>query len=600
MDYESLLLQERKYKRLNKAFYISIVIATVLFALGIFLFIRFFVKIMFIRDSVIVLLILVAIPILAIIIINALLQNATKNLKVSLEKCVLNSLNITDWMFTNICDDTVSVKSSQAVDKYDEIKYFKEDEGRLPVATSIIQQKLAYSYKLSNFLKDNEYKNISMYKTIVSKIEKNLLYTNEYRVLVSYISPAGRKQNEKYLTLTPNRINELNSDKSILMSKSEYNKYVKEQSKELLNQKQHDYYERVNSIIDNANCNKELLVIRSDADELDKLIASLFDRIVNSIKKIKSVDSEEWDVLNRFISGIEDDVKKITDKNNAILEYYNSEEFSKLKTTCDSLMSSQKEFNDYIDEKAKSISSLFGTNIVREETEIEDEYNYIHPYKKSLTPFTAEVSATVFSSAENNPLEYVVKQFYPNKLLYPEQIQRLQLLVEELETLKEAKTIIENQKNEIKQYLCEVPDFIMKNDEDGFYSRLGFATINEKTLVVDYKFSYTSAGGKSQRSFTVPMTEETIISLIQLLENKLTFSAFAKEQRSLMTSKLRLQIKERDNFTCQFCGNSIDKEPNLLLEIDHKIPVSMGGITEESNLQTLCWRCNRTKGSKIL
>ena len=145
-----------------------------------------------------------------------------------------------------------------------------------------------------------------------------------------------------------------------------------------------------------------------------------------------------------------------------------------------------------------------------------------------------------------------------------------------------------------------MPGFILQNDEDGFYSRLGFATINEKSLVVAYKFSYTSGGGKAQRSFTVPMKEETIVELINMLENKLTFTAFAKEQRALMTSKLRLQIKERDHYTCRECGNSTYKEPNLLLEIDHIIPVSKGGFTEETNLQTLCWRCNRTKSNKLI
>ena len=93
-------------------------------------------------------------------------------------------------------------------------------------------------------------------------------------------------------------------------------------------------------------------------------------------------------------------------------------------------MESQREFNNYINEKAQSISKLFGTRVARNETVIEDEYNYIRPYKKSITPFTAEVSANVFASAENNPLDYVVKYFYPNKEQYPEQIQKLQLLVE--------------------------------------------------------------------------------------------------------------------------------------------------------------------------
>lgn len=126
--------------------------------------------------------------------------------------------------------------------------------------------------------------------------------------------------------------------------------------------------------------------------------------------------------------------------------YYASPDFSKIKDTCEALMSTQREFNEYINENVQSISTLFGTRVVRSETVVDDEYNYIRPYKKTITPFTAEVSATVFASAENSPLEYVVKYFYPDKKRYPEQIQKLQLLIEELETLKGAKQIIENYK----------------------------------------------------------------------------------------------------------------------------------------------------------
>ena len=61
--------------------------------------------------------------------------------------------------------------------------------------------------------------------------------------------------------------------------------------------------------------------------------------------------------------------------------------------------------------------------------------------------------------------------------------------MEELETLRDAKQIIENYKVEYQQYLGDVPNFIMENDEAGFYSRLGFATIDESVLTVEYKFS---------------------------------------------------------------------------------------------------------------
>ena len=174
------------------------------------------------------------------------------------------------------------------------------------------------------------------------------------------------------------------------------------------------------------------------------------------------------------------------------------------------------------------------------------------------------------------------------------------MLIEELETLKDAKRIIDNYKLEYQQYMDDVPSYVLENDEDGFYSRLGFANINENVLTVEYKFAYTSGGGMAKRTFTVPMTEETIIELIRALESKLTVSAFTKEQRALMTKKMREAIKARDNFTCCTCGNSIHTEPNLLLEIDHIIPVSKGGHTVEDNLQTLCWKCNRAKSNKLI
>ena len=304
-------------------------------------------------------------------------------------------------------------------------------------------------------------------------------------------------------------------------------------------------------------------------------------------------------VIGNFITHIEDDIRKVVSKNQRILEYYKSSDFFKIKETCEVLMSTQREFNEYITEKVESISNLFGTRVVRNETINDDEYQYIRPYKKTITPFTAEVSAAVFASAENSPLDYVIKNFYPNKGIYPEQIQKLHLLVEELATLKDAKKIIENYKKEYQQYLGDVPSYILDEDEAGFYSRLGFANIDESVLVVEYKFSYTSGGGMAKRTFTIPMTEETIVELIGALEGKLTASAFTKEQRALMTNKLREFIKERDNFTCCNCGNSIHIEPNLLLEIDHIIPVSKGGYTVEENLQTLCWKCNRSKSNKV-
>lgn len=66
--------------------------------------------------------------------------------------------------------------------------------------------------------------------------------------------------------------------------------------------------------------------------------------------------------------------------------------------------------------------------------------------------------------------------------------------------------------------------------------------------------------------------------------------------RSIMNGyyALRWQILERDNFTCQYCGQ---RAPDAKLEVDHKIPVSEGGKDEPDNLVTSCYACNRGKSA---
>ena len=525
---------------------------------------------------------------------------AFKLLANELESFVLQDLNLPEWNVIPYFDVYIPVKSRKALDSYDAIRYFKENREKLPGAQRALQTKLAVYDSVSSYLQDNPYKHRLFYRRVQKKMNGVLRNASAYRIRVDYISTAGNHLGIRDIPVSLAEMENMINDPTVLMGKGEYSKYLREQNKELTAQKQHNYYTKVNQVIDLANENRELLVNKNHQAELDNLISKLLDRTVNAIKRTKTVESEEWNVIDKVITQEESAVGRIVQENREILDYYASPDFQLIRGTCYSLMQSQKDFNAYIGDKVRSISTLFGTRVTRNETVVDDEYNYIRPYTKTITPFTAEVSAAVFSSAENQPLDYVVKYFYPDKNKYPEQIQKLQLLVEELQTLREAKQIIENYKKDYQQYLQNVPAFIMERDEDGFYSRLGFANVDEQSLTVEYKFIYTSGGGMAQRYFTVPMTNETIIALIEMLESKLTANAFAKEQRVLMIPKLRESIKERDHYTCCNCGNSTLTEPNLLLEIDHIIPVSKGGLTEESNLQTLCWKCNRSKGNKIL
>lgn len=54
---------------------------------------------------------------------------------------------------------------------------------------------------------------------------------------------------------------------------------------------------------------------------------------------------------------------------------------------------------------------------------------------------------------------------------------------------------------------------------------------------------------------------------------------------------------ERDKHTCQSCGR---KAPEVVLEVDHLLPVAKGGTDDFDNLITSCKDCNRGKYTKLI
>ena len=68
-------------------------------------------------------------------------------------------------------------------------------------------------------------------------------------------------------------------------------------------------------------------------------------------------------------------------------------------------------------------------------------------------------------------------------------------------------------------------------------------------------------------------------------------------QRKPLSKKLRFEVLKRDSFTCQYCGG---KAPDILLEIDHIIPVSKDGTDDILNLITSCRDCNSGKSNRQL
>ena len=153
---------------------------------------------------------------------------------------------------------------------------------------------------------------------------------------------------------------------------------------------------------------------------------------------------------------------------------------------------------------------------------------------------------------------------------------------ETLPTLSEMKILMSN----CEKLICENKNSIMSK-----YFR--------KEYVPFFKMSYVSPAGRSSASCSFQLTEKNISWLIQEIIKKQRKVPKIVLERKKLTKEMREAVLARDNFTCCICGNSQYKEPNLLLEVDHIIPISKGGKTEPNNLQTLCWKCNRAKSDNL-
>lgn len=65
-------------------------------------------------------------------------------------------------------------------------------------------------------------------------------------------------------------------------------------------------------------------------------------------------------------------------------------------------------------------------------------------------------------------------------------------------------------------------------------------------------------------------------------------------ERRRIPDDLRATVLLRDGGRCRKCGSARN------LEIDHIVPLSRGGTSDELDLETLCRRCNRRKWRKLV
>lgn len=283
--------------------------------------------------------------------------------------------------------------------------------------------------------------------------------------------------------------------------------------------------------------------------------------------------------------------------------YFRSDEFLNHKQEISNMVNEYNEISNYVN--SFETISLKAAN--------QDRYKYAdlatyentskHNIKRNrnTTDVTLDnvyqASLAVVKKASEEPLKYLCKyfDFKPNEknLAY-------------IQDIGETVSRFVNAKNNLDARLEKIvsdfnpPKFILKHYREELHKHLEIEIPEITFTFPQYKFEYVSPGGNSSQRTTITLDELTIESLIEYIADRVKQGKTAKAQRALMTKKLREFIKKRDNYTCQTCGASIADQSLLLLEVDHIIPVSKGGLSTEDNLQTLCWKCNRTKSDKII
>lgn len=81
----------------------------------------------------------------------------------------------------------------------------------------------------------------------------------------------------------------------------------------------------------------------------------------------------------------------------------------------------------------------------------------------------------------------------------------------------------------------------------------------------------------------------------QLVRYRITGMRTQAAETAPIPARLRARVLFRDGSRCQMCGASPQRDPDVRLEVDHRIPRDLGGSNDEENLWALCRQCNQGK-----
>lgn len=284
-------------------------------------------------------------------------------------------------------------------------------------------------------------------------------------------------------------------------------------------------------------------------------------------------------------------------------KYFNSEEFSQHITKIDETIADYNEISEYVNNipKDNQFRAMSNTNDYSHLVTFENTSNHKYVRNKNEKILNADnvysTSLQVVKKASEEPIKYLCKYF--DIKATQDNLNQLQEIGNNISRMENTIENLKLRQKEIENSL-NPPKFILKHYNKELMEKIGINIPPIEIEYAQYIFEYVSAGGNSSQRSVINFDGPTVEATSEYVSEKIKYNKSAKGQRALMTRSLRTIIKERDSYECQMCAVSIKDQSLLLLEIDHIIPVSKGGMSTMDNLQTLCWKCNRTKSDKII
>ncbi len=284
----------------------------------------------------------------------------------------------------------------------------------------------------------------------------------------------------------------------------------------------------------------------------------------------------------------------------AVNRYFKGEEFLAIKESISQHVQDCNDLNQHIQNLKLSYADIESFDYGEGNLSDTSRYNMKRKNWSESTNnrWTHPCSLSIVKNANDQPFKYLCKYF--NIKPTEETLEKFENALNDFSAAEQGKVLLVQERDAtIASVMESIPAFVMRSSEERIKRELGFMLVNLSQLYFPvYTFQYVSAGGNSSSRFDFRLDLDQLERFIGYLAELVKFENSVAGQRALMTAKLRERIKVRDNFTCKICSLSTSDEKNLLLEIDHIIPLSKGGKSTEDNLQVLCWRCNRSKGSK--